>query len=76
MPGFGNLHGFIGSWKMLSMPPDRALGLVDTGFQHYRHILYWAIRNTSKKWTMPIQQWGMALNQCTIFFGNERVPLL
>jgi transposase-like protein len=37
-------------------------------------ILYLAIRNASEKWTMPIQQWGMALNQFAILFGNERVP--
>jgi transposase-like protein len=37
-------------------------------------ILYLAVRNASKKWTMPIQQWGMALNQFALLFGNERVP--
>jgi hypothetical protein len=29
--------------------------------------LYLAIRNASKKWTMPIKQWGMALNQVSHF---------
>jgi transposase-like protein len=37
-------------------------------------IMYLAIRNASKKWTMPIRNWGMALNQFAIFFGKERVP--
>jgi transposase-like protein len=37
-------------------------------------ILYLAIRNASKKWTMPIRDWGAALNQFAIEFGNERVP--
>jgi len=37
-------------------------------------ILYLAIRNASKKWTMPIRDWGTALNQFAIEFGNERVP--
>jgi transposase-like protein len=37
-------------------------------------ILYLAIRNASKKWTMPIKEWGQALNQFAIEFGNERVP--
>jgi transposase-like protein len=37
-------------------------------------ILYLAIRNASKKWTMPIKDWGRALNQFAIEFGNERVP--
>jgi transposase-like protein len=37
-------------------------------------ILYLAIRNASEKWTMPIRDWGMALNQFSIILGNERVP--
>jgi transposase-like protein len=37
-------------------------------------ILYLAIRNASEKWTMPIRDWGAALNQFAIEFGNERVP--
>jgi transposase-like protein len=37
-------------------------------------ILYLAIRNASEKWTMPIRDWGMALNQFAVIFGNERVP--
>jgi transposase-like protein len=37
-------------------------------------MLYLAIRNASKKWTMPIKNWGQALNQFAIEFGKERVP--
>jgi transposase-like protein len=37
-------------------------------------ILYLAIRNACKKWTMPIKNWGQALNQFAIEFGKERVP--
>lgn len=37
-------------------------------------VLYLAIKNASQKWTMPIQNWGVALNQFAIVFG-ERVPL-
>jgi len=37
-------------------------------------ILYLAIRNASKKWTMPIRDWGRALNQFAVEFGKERVP--
>jgi transposase-like protein len=33
-------------------------------------ILYLAIRNASEKWTMPIRDWGRALNQFAIEFGN------
>jgi transposase-like protein len=38
-------------------------------------IIYLALRNAAKKWTMPIKDWGTALNQFVLFFG-ERVPLL
>jgi len=37
-------------------------------------ILYLAIKNASKKWTMPIKDWKQALNQFAIEFGKERVP--
>jgi len=37
-------------------------------------ILYLAIRNASKKWTMPVREWRQALNQFAIEFGKERVP--
>jgi transposase-like protein len=37
-------------------------------------ILFLAIRNASKKWTMPIRDWGQALSQFAILFGKERVP--
>jgi len=37
-------------------------------------VLFLAIQNASKKWTMPIREWGQALNQFAIEFGKERVP--
>ena len=36
-------------------------------------ILYLALRNISKKWTMPIQNWSGAMNQFAILFEN-RLP--
>jgi transposase-like protein len=36
--------------------------------------LFLAIGNASKKWTTPIRNWGMALNQFAVLFGKERVP--
>jgi putative transposase len=38
-------------------------------------LLYLALRNISKKWTMPIKNWAAAMNQFAILFP-ERVPLL
>ncbi len=46
-----------------SFPNDEAL----------TKLLYLAIRNISKKWTMPIQDWKAALNRFTIQFDN-RMP--
>jgi len=40
-----------------------------------KKILYLAINNISKKWTMPIQNWKQALNQFVILLGEDRVPL-
>lgn len=37
-------------------------------------ILYLALTRASKKWSMPIRDWGAAINQFAIFFG-DRVPL-
>jgi transposase-like protein len=37
-------------------------------------IMFLALTNASKKWTMPIRDWGIALNQFAIYFG-DRVPL-
>jgi putative transposase len=38
-------------------------------------LLYLAMRNVSKKWTMPIHDWKSALNQFTIIF-ETRMPAL
>ena len=38
-------------------------------------LLYLALKNISKKWTMPIQNWKAALNRFTILF-EDRVPAL
>jgi putative transposase len=38
-------------------------------------LLYLALKNIAKKWTMPIRDWKAALNQFTIMF-EERMPNL
>jgi putative transposase len=37
-------------------------------------LLYLALRNISKRWTMPIRDWGAAMNQFAIIFEG-RVPM-
>ncbi|MET3138875.1 transposase-like protein [Undibacterium sp. GrIS 1.2] len=34
-------------------------------------VVYLAIAQASKKWTMPIQNWRMALNRFMIEFGDR-----
>lgn len=34
-------------------------------------LIYLGIRNISRKWTMPIREWGMAWNQFSIIFGDR-----
>jgi len=31
--------------------------------------------NASKKWTMPVRNWSMAMNQFAIIFGEDRVKI-
>ena len=38
-------------------------------------LLYLALRNASKKWTMPVQNWSGALNRFSILWP-ERIPAL
>jgi transposase-like protein len=38
-------------------------------------LIFMGLKNISKKWTMPIRDWGAALNQFAIIYGGERVPL-
>jgi len=37
-------------------------------------LVFMILRRISKKWTMPIRNWGEALHQFSVFYGN-RVPL-
>jgi transposase-like protein len=38
-------------------------------------LIFIGLKNLSKKWTMPIRDWGAALNQFAIIYGEDRVPL-
>lgn len=37
-------------------------------------LLYLGLKNVAKKWTMPIQNWGLAMNQFAIMF-EDRIQL-
>ena len=36
-------------------------------------LIYLALKNISKKWTMPVQNWKPALNQFAIVFENRMI---
>jgi transposase-like protein len=38
-------------------------------------LIFMDLKNISKKWTMPTWDWGAALNQFAIIYGEDRVPL-
>lgn len=33
-----------------------------------RKVIYMSVREISKKWTMPLKDWGLAYQQFAIFF--------
>jgi putative transposase len=37
-------------------------------------LMYLALKNISKRWTMPIRNWSGAMNQFAIIYG-DRVPM-
>jgi hypothetical protein len=39
-------------------------------------IVYLALKNASKKWTMPIKNWPLALNQFEILCGDSGYDLV
>jgi transposase-like protein len=61
-----NLNGKIRKYtkNKLSFPTDEAV----------IKSVYLAVREATKKWTMPIRDWGLVLNQFLIIFA-ERVRL-
>ena len=34
-------------------------------------ILYLIVMDAAEKWTMPIQSWGIILNQLQVYFGER-----
>jgi len=41
-----------------------------------KKIIYLALRNAAKKWSMPIRNWQLALNQFEVLCGDFRQDLL
>ncbi|MEJ7625935.1 MAG: IS256 family transposase [Ferruginibacter sp.] len=39
-------------------------------------LIYLATKNIEKKWTMPLQNWGITVSQLSIIFGEQRLKLI
>jgi hypothetical protein len=37
-------------------------------------LIFMGLKNISKKWTVPIRDWGAALNHFAVIYGEDRVP--
>jgi transposase-like protein len=37
-------------------------------------LIFMGLKNISKKWTMPIRDWVVALNQFAIIYGEDESP--
>jgi transposase-like protein len=38
-------------------------------------LIFTGLKNISGKWTMPVRDWGTALNQFAIIYREDRLPL-
>ncbi|GMO52258.1 MAG: hypothetical protein Pg6C_17760 [Treponemataceae bacterium] len=38
-------------------------------------LIFMGLKKIAEKWTMPIRDWGAALNQFAVIYGEDRVPL-
>ena len=36
-----------------------------------RKVIYLSVKEVSKKWTMPVRDWGLAYSQFAIFFEDR-----
>jgi transposase-like protein len=38
-------------------------------------LIFMGLKKIAQKWTMPVRDWGAALNQFAVIYGEDRVPL-
>ena len=64
-------------YKWLKRTPSRSQQIneqiVEWIKQHYEEtkVIYLSVREISKKWTMPIHDWGLAYAQLSIYFEDR-----
>jgi transposase-like protein len=63
----------IGNYKYSALFEDQKYIFDDEAAMK---LIFMGLKNISKKWTMPIRNWGGAApNQFAIIYGEDRVPL-
>ena len=63
---YGGVRGRLSNGSLYSIPNDKSI----------QKIIYLALKNASKKWTMPIKNWPLALNQFEILCGDSQYDLV
>jgi transposase-like protein len=51
-----------------------SMGLENPNDEATMKLIFMILKRISKRWTMPIRNWGEALNQFSLIYG-ARVPL-
>jgi len=72
---YGNSQPISKSWRshwanlipFFALPPQQIFPTDEAAFK----LVYLAMRNISKKWTMPIRDWKPALNRFAILFEDR-----
>ncbi len=52
-------------------PPDIRKAIDTTNDDSVRKVIYLAIQSASKKWSMPLQNWRLAMSRFIIEFGDR-----
>ena len=46
-------------------------GVFDDYDDSIRKVIFMSVKEISKKWTMPVRDWGLAYSQFAIFFEDR-----
>jgi transposase-like protein len=58
----------------MKFSPEIRKAIYTTNDESAMKLIFMILQRISKRWTMPIRDWGEALNQFTVIYG-DRVPL-
>ena len=62
------------NFRIFLSPSTNNYDLKDLGEEFIMKLIFMILRRISKRWTMPIKNWGGAMHQFSVIYG-DRVPL-